>query len=63
MSVNNSSVEVLLKYISKCVDNTLTQTELSSIQSLPDINVNKESMLQIKYYFLGWYIYNLLDKK
>lgn len=64
MSVNHS-VNTLLMYLSKCIDKSITPLELSYVNQLPaNVNdVNKETILQLKYYILGWYIYNHLDIK
>ena len=29
----------------------------------PNDDINKETLLQLKYYFIGWYIYNNLEVK
>ena len=62
MSINHS-VNTLLIYLSKCIDKTITPLELSYIEKLP-IHSNddiKQTLLHMKYYFLGWYIYQHLN--
>lgn len=56
-------INILLNYLTKCIDNTMTPSEISLIKQLPynTEEVNRDTELHLKYYTLGWYIYHQLE--
>lgn len=59
MNLNNIIIELLQNLIENIQNNNISENELDRIKYfLINLNNNENNNENIKYLFLGWYIYN-----